>query len=327
MGLVGYRDYRRMDDQDRYDSVGMDDSMEDERDLDQIMADRRAAEMELDAREGRTGGIHDRKLPQMLYDQGVLKHHVSVADVDDDINFRRPKRFRADFRPPAGGRSEDDTEGSTQSSPGRFQRGHSRDDVPVTDQTDDDQYECSLEIDYKQFIYTEANIAIWLADAPQSVLEVMEEVAKNVVFDMHKNYKNIHQKIFVRITNLPVYDQIRNIRQIHLNTMIRIGGVVTRRSGVFPQLQQVNYRKYMTFKKDFNELLLHLLRILVKDALHFEEIVSGTTARLTHIEFWLGQAQEYEIYDLKPFFSSAHFTSSNFILDESRGVIKHPLAR
>jgi DNA replication licensing factor MCM2 len=30
-------------------------------------------------------------------------------------------------------------------------------------------------------------------------------------------------------------------RQIHLNTMIRIGGVVTRRSGVFPQLQQVKY--------------------------------------------------------------------------------------
>jgi len=71
---------------------------------------------------------------------------------------------------------------------------------------------CSLEIDYKQFIYIHPNIAIWLADAPQSVLEVMEEVAKNVVFDLHKNYRNIHQKIYVRITNLPVYDQIRNIR-------------------------------------------------------------------------------------------------------------------
>ncbi|GMY26690.1 DNA replication licensing factor MCM2 [Fagus crenata] len=100
---------------------------------------------------------------------------------------------------------------------------------------------CSLEIDYKQFIYIHPNIAIWLADAPQSVLEVMEDVAKTVVFDLHPNYKNIHQKIYVRITNLPVYDQIRNIRQIHLNTMIRIGGVVTRRSGVFPQLQQVKY--------------------------------------------------------------------------------------
>ncbi|KAJ6428506.1 hypothetical protein OIU84_023844 [Salix udensis] len=100
---------------------------------------------------------------------------------------------------------------------------------------------CSLEIDYKQFIYVHPNIAIWLADAPQSVLEVMEEVAMKVVFDLHPNYKNIHQKIYVRISNLPVYDQIRNIRQIHLNTMIRVGGVVTRRSGVFPQLQQVKY--------------------------------------------------------------------------------------
>ncbi|TYI35920.1 hypothetical protein ES332_A03G109000v1 [Gossypium tomentosum] len=100
---------------------------------------------------------------------------------------------------------------------------------------------CSLEIDYKQFISLHSNIAIWLADAPQSVLEVMEDVAQRVVFDLHPNYKKIHQKIYIRITNLPIYDQIRDIRQIHLNTMVRIGGVVTRRSGVFPQLQQVKY--------------------------------------------------------------------------------------
>ncbi|CAA6675459.1 unnamed protein product [Spirodela intermedia] len=263
---------RRMDEHDQYES----------RDLDQIMADRRAAEVELDAPDTRSGG--GRKLPRMLHDQ----------DTDDEVTIRRSKRHRADFRPSGG-------------SPGRSQRGHSRDDVPMTNQTDDDPYEdeydedsemnmyrvqgtlrewvtrdevrrfiarkfkeflltyvnpkneqgdfeyvrlinemvlankCSLEIDYKQFIYILPNIAIWLADAPQSVLEVMEEVAQNVVFDFHKNYKNIQQKIYVRITNLPVYDQIRNIRQIHLNTMIRIGGVVTRRSGVFPQLQQVKY--------------------------------------------------------------------------------------
>jgi hypothetical protein len=40
----------------------------------------------------------------------------------------------------------------------------------------------------------------------------------------------------------------------------------------------------MTYKKDYNELLLLLLRTLVKDALHFEEIVSGSTSRLTHLE-------------------------------------------
>lgn len=39
---------------------------------------------------------------------------------------------------------------------------------------------------------------------------------------------------------LPSFFSVR-CRQIHLNTIIRIGGVVTRRSGVFPQLQQVKY--------------------------------------------------------------------------------------
>ncbi|KAJ6307769.1 hypothetical protein OIU76_017541 [Salix suchowensis] len=285
-------DYRRMDDHDQYEAVGLDESFEDDREPDQVIQDRRAAEVELEARDVR---FSNRKLPQLLHDN----------DTDDD-SYRPSKRSRADFRPP---RSYDDvdTDDGLQSSPGRSQRGHSREDVPMTDQTEDYQDEdedgdegefemyrvqgtlrewvtrdevrrfiakkfreflltyvhpknedgyfeyvrlinemvsankCSLEIDYKQFIYVHPNIAIWLADAPQSVLEVMEEVAMKVVFDLHPNYKNIHQKIYVRISNLPVYDQIRNIRQIHLNTMIRVGGVVTRRSGVFPQLQQVKY--------------------------------------------------------------------------------------
>ncbi|PKA56856.1 DNA replication licensing factor MCM3 like 1 [Apostasia shenzhenica] len=287
------QDYRQIHSQDRYEQVGLDDSMEDERDLDQIMADRRAAEMELDARDGRAAEAN-RKLPLMLHDQ----------DTDDSDYVRHLKRFKADFRP-LGGPSDEDGVG-TPSSPGRSGPARTpKYDLPTTDQMEDDTYEddyddetafyrvqgtlrewvtrdevrrfiakkfkeflltyvnpknehgdyeyvrlinemvlankCSLEIDYKQFIYVHPNIAIWLADAPQAVLEVMEEVANTVVFGLHKNYKNIHQKIYVRITNLPVYDQIRNIRQIHLNTMIRIGGVVTRRSGVFPQLQQVKY--------------------------------------------------------------------------------------
>lgn len=56
-----------MGEQDNYERVGLDDSVEDERDLDQIMADRRAAEIELDAREAR---VSQRKLPQLLHDQG-----------------------------------------------------------------------------------------------------------------------------------------------------------------------------------------------------------------------------------------------------------------
>eukprot|EP00253_Pinus_taeda_P027220 PITA_27220 len=226
------------------------------------MADRRAAEAELDARHGVSV---NRKLPRILRDQ----------DTDDEIEFR-PRR-RARVEPPVTDQTEEEPYEEEEDEEGEYEMYNvqgtlrewvTRDEVRrfiakkfrqfllsyVNQRSGNGEREyirlinemvaankCSLEIDYKQFIFTHPNIAIWLADAPQSVLEVMEEVALNVVLNLHPNYRNIHDKIYVRITNLPVYDQIRNIRQVHLNTMIRIGGVVTRRSGVFPQLQQVKY--------------------------------------------------------------------------------------
>lgn len=256
------QDYQRLEAQDRYESADLDDEYQDERGYDEIMADRRAAEAELDARHGVSV---NRKLPRILRDQ----------DTDDEIEFR-PRR-RARVEPPVTDQTEEEPYEEEEDEEGEYEMYNvqgtlrewvTRDEVRrfiakkfrqfvlsyVNQRSGNGEREyirlinemvaankCSLEIDYKQFIFTHPNIAIWLADAPQSVLEVMEEVALNVVLNLHPNYRNIHDKIYVRITNLPVYDQIRNIRQVHLNTMIRIGGVVTRRSGVFPQLQQVKY--------------------------------------------------------------------------------------
>lgn len=256
------QDYQRLEAQDRYESADLDDEYQDERGYDEIMADRRAAEAELDAMHGVSV---NRKLPRILRDQ----------DTDDEIEFR-PRR-RARVEPPMTDQTEEEPYEEEEDDEGEYEMYNvqgtlrewvTRDEVRrfiakkfrqfvlsyVNQRSGNGEREyirlinemvaankCSLEIDYKQFIFTHPNIAIWLADAPQSVLEVMEEVALNVVLNLHPNYRNIHDKIYVRITNLPVYDQIRNIRQVHLNTMIRIGGVVTRRSGVFPQLQQVKY--------------------------------------------------------------------------------------
>ncbi|KAL5571146.1 hypothetical protein UlMin_020743 [Ulmus minor] len=100
---------------------------------------------------------------------------------------------------------------------------------------------CSLEIDYKQFIYIHPNIVIWLADAPQPVLKVMKDVAKSVVFNLHPNYKKIPSKdlcphdqlaiLSILFFVFPILPPFELCRQIHLNTMICIGGV----------LQQVKY--------------------------------------------------------------------------------------
>lgn len=52
----------------------------------------------------------------------------------------------------------------------------------------------------------------------------------------------------------------------------------------------------MTYKKDFNAIILHLLRGLVKDALQFEEIVSGSVANLDHIDVKVDELQSKVIY-------------------------------
>lgn len=97
----------------------------------------------------------------------------------------------------------------------------------------------SLVINFKQFSAAEPTIGIWLADAPTQIIEIFNEGATDVTLSIFPEYSRIHPEIFVRVAELPVEDELRDIRHIHLNTLIKVSGVVTRRSGVFPHLRLV----------------------------------------------------------------------------------------
>ena len=99
----------------------------------------------------------------------------------------------------------------------------------------------SLEVSYHDLATREPMLAIWVADAPADMLELFNEVAKVEALKLYPAYEAIAKDIFVRITKLPIVDQIRDIRQAHLNCLIKISGVVTRRTGVFPQLREVMF--------------------------------------------------------------------------------------
>jgi DNA replication licensing factor MCM2 len=96
-------------------------------------------------------------------------------------------------------------------------------------------------VSYLHLSQREPMLAIWVADAPADMLEIFNQVAKQEALKLYPAYEAIVKDIFVRITELPILDQIRDIRQAHLNCLIKIAGVVTRRTGVFPQLQEVMY--------------------------------------------------------------------------------------
>jgi len=99
----------------------------------------------------------------------------------------------------------------------------------------------SLGVSYLSMTQAAPLLAVWAADAPREMLELMSEVAKDKVLSMYPDYESIHDEVYVRITDFPILDSLRDLRHEHLNVLVRVSGVVTRRTGVFPQLKVARY--------------------------------------------------------------------------------------
>ncbi|KAI5285977.1 MCM DNA helicase complex subunit [Ascosphaera aggregata] len=99
----------------------------------------------------------------------------------------------------------------------------------------------SLDVSYAHLSEAKAIIAYFLANAPTEVLKIFDQAAMEVVLLHYPDYTRIHADIHVRITDLPVMYTLRQLRQSHLNCLVRVSGVVTRRTGVFPQLKYVMF--------------------------------------------------------------------------------------
>lgn len=99
----------------------------------------------------------------------------------------------------------------------------------------------SFEVNYNVLAKECSVLAYFLPEAPTEVLQIFDEAAKSVVLGMFPQYERIAKEIHVRISDLPLVEEIRTLRQLHLNQLIRTSGVVTASSGVLPKLSVVKY--------------------------------------------------------------------------------------
>ncbi|KAJ1935298.1 MCM DNA helicase complex subunit, partial [Linderina macrospora] len=99
----------------------------------------------------------------------------------------------------------------------------------------------SLEVTYSHLAQSRPLIAYFLANAPREILAIMDDVAMDAVRTMFPDYARIRSEIHVRIAELPTTCSLRDLRQSQLNCLVRISGVVSRRTGVFPQLKYVKF--------------------------------------------------------------------------------------
>jgi DNA replication licensing factor MCM2 len=100
----------------------------------------------------------------------------------------------------------------------------------------------SIEVNFTHLSNKQPTLAIWLAEEPAIMLPILNEVANDTVLEVYPDYSNIHDQVFVRVRDLPVEDKLRDLRQVHLNALIKFKGVVTKRTGVFPQFSKMYFR-------------------------------------------------------------------------------------
>lgn len=99
----------------------------------------------------------------------------------------------------------------------------------------------SLNVTYGHLADSKAILALFLATSPLEMLKIFDIVAMEATELHYPNYSQIHQEIHVRIVGFPNHLNLRDLRENNLNQLIKVSGVVTRRTGVFPQLKYVKF--------------------------------------------------------------------------------------
>ncbi|XP_051170865.1 DNA replication licensing factor Mcm2 [Leptopilina boulardi] len=84
-------------------------------------------------------------------------------------------------------------------------------------------------------------LAYFLPEAPFKMLEIFDEVAKELVLTIFPSYERVTSEIHVRISELPLIEELRTFRKLHVNQLVRTLGVVTATTGVLPQLSVVKF--------------------------------------------------------------------------------------
>lgn len=259
-------DYKVISELDRYDSADLDlqeyDAMS--------IAQRRQVEMELSQRErrGRNRVLDaERDVGMHVRQPAALRSSTDDVDVEMSIGERPIQRRRlAEFA--NTGRIEEDLseevinlddlvapvhEWITQNAPRReIERRFKNFLLEFSDEHGNRYYvprisamcaenKESFLVSYPHLLYAYPTLAILLANNPKQVLEIFDEAAYSVVLAFFPDYGQVHDEVHVRITDLQITENLRDLRREDLNALIRVSGVVTRRTSVFPQLFSIKY--------------------------------------------------------------------------------------
>lgn len=99
----------------------------------------------------------------------------------------------------------------------------------------------SVYVDYFDLEAFSPVIALASVSMPIKILPLLNEALQSVVRSSFPRYSQIRPVLIFRLVNIPSYDKIRSLRNTHLNTLVKVQGIITKRSTVRPVISLVKY--------------------------------------------------------------------------------------
>ncbi|KAL7675605.1 hypothetical protein ACOME3_001872 [Neoechinorhynchus agilis] len=99
----------------------------------------------------------------------------------------------------------------------------------------------SILVDFAHLTEFEEVLAFFLPEAPMAIIDIFDQAATDLLFTMYPHYRKVVKRVNVRISNIPLMEDIRSLRQIHLNQLVKTAGVITSSTGILPQLCLTKY--------------------------------------------------------------------------------------
>ena len=95
----------------------------------------------------------------------------------------------------------------------------------------------SLEVSYAHLQKTNPYLAQWVVAYPDIVLPYLNDMLFELTNEIFPHYSEIVSEIFVRIRDIPFLISLRNLRSENIGHLIKIKGVITKRTTVYPKMK------------------------------------------------------------------------------------------
>ena len=70
----------------------------------------------------------------------------------------------------------------------------------------------SLKLTFTHLSQKYPTLAIWLAEEPSLILPIFNQVAFDLVLEVYPKYYRVHEEIYIRVSEIPVEDNLRDLR-------------------------------------------------------------------------------------------------------------------